>query len=191
MSQTQTKAPVAEGLRPPRVSSRGLVFLGLAMKRCSKCKKLKPESEFYKRPDSRDGLFGSCKKCSNKRTRERRAKHPDRCREYQQKWRAAHPNYHREYYSQNGTKEPYRLIMEKVLGRPLKPGQGGEHVQHHLGKVNADDVRLIRHLHKFAGMTLQAIGDLYGISQSNIHSIVTRHTWKNIGTKAEVCHEQR
>lgn len=35
------------------------------MKRCSCCKKLKPESEFYKNKHNKDGLHTYCKACSN------------------------------------------------------------------------------------------------------------------------------
>ena len=36
---------------------------GIKQKRCSKCKKWKKESEFYKTPSCKDGLNYSCKEC--------------------------------------------------------------------------------------------------------------------------------
>ena len=41
------------------------------MKQCSKCKKRKQESEFYKRTHSKDGLRGWCKKCVREYSRMR------------------------------------------------------------------------------------------------------------------------
>lgn len=40
------------------------------MKTCTKCKKDLPESEFYAKPNSPDGLFYSCKKCQSKKGKE-------------------------------------------------------------------------------------------------------------------------
>lgn len=34
------------------------------MKQCTKCKKLKPKSEFYKNKSLKDGLHFQCKKCT-------------------------------------------------------------------------------------------------------------------------------
>jgi hypothetical protein len=36
------------------------------MKQCSACKEIKPESEYFKTKNSRDGLHGQCKLCSKK-----------------------------------------------------------------------------------------------------------------------------
>lgn len=35
------------------------------MKRCSCCRKFKPESEFYKNKHTKDGLMAICKQCSS------------------------------------------------------------------------------------------------------------------------------
>ncbi len=43
-------------------------------KRCSKCRKWKAESDFYKNRQHIDGLAGWCKKCSNKATNKSRKK---------------------------------------------------------------------------------------------------------------------
>ncbi len=39
---------------------------GVKQKRCTKCKKWKEESEFYKQPNSKAGLRYWCKKCGSK-----------------------------------------------------------------------------------------------------------------------------
>jgi hypothetical protein len=35
-------------------------------KRCTRCQQHKPRIDFYKRPDSRDGLTSQCKTCHNR-----------------------------------------------------------------------------------------------------------------------------
>lgn len=41
-------------------------------KQCRTCKEIKPISEFYKHPDTRDGHFNICKSCKNKRQKDYR-----------------------------------------------------------------------------------------------------------------------
>jgi len=48
---------------------------GVRQKRCRKCNKWKPESEFHKNSSSKDNLTGSCKTCKNNAARERRRLH--------------------------------------------------------------------------------------------------------------------
>lgn len=51
---------------------------GVKEKRCSSCKKWRPESEFYKQRHTKDGLTVRCKKCADKATnlcRKRRLAH--------------------------------------------------------------------------------------------------------------------
>jgi Pyruvate/2-oxoacid:ferredoxin oxidoreductase delta subunit len=45
---------------------------GVRQKRCRKCNKWKPESEFHKNSSSKDNLAVSCKICKNNAARERR-----------------------------------------------------------------------------------------------------------------------
>jgi len=42
------------------------------MKQCSTCKKTKDYSEFFKQPRNKDGYFGQCKFCVNKKRKERK-----------------------------------------------------------------------------------------------------------------------
>ena len=49
-------------------------FNGVKHKRCSKCKKWKAESEFYKKRQNKDGLAIWCKECANKATNKARRK---------------------------------------------------------------------------------------------------------------------
>jgi len=51
------------------------VVRGVRQKQCNKCKRWKPEEEFYKRRESKDGLDLYCKKCTietARKSRERR-----------------------------------------------------------------------------------------------------------------------
>jgi len=43
---------------------------GVKQKRCSRCKRWKPESEYYKRRRHKDGLAVYCKECADKATNE-------------------------------------------------------------------------------------------------------------------------
>jgi hypothetical protein len=45
---------------------RHRVIKGAKEKLCSKCRKWKKESEYYKYRSSKDGLMGQCRKCSYK-----------------------------------------------------------------------------------------------------------------------------
>ncbi len=45
------------------------MYYKMAQKQCSRCKDIKPISEFYNQPNSKDGLKYSCKKCCNERGR--------------------------------------------------------------------------------------------------------------------------
>jgi len=51
-----------------RYEKRHRIVDGVKEKRCSRCKKWKAESEFYKRSTHKDGLTVWCKKCANEAT---------------------------------------------------------------------------------------------------------------------------
>ena len=75
------------------------------MKACTKCKDIKPLSNFYKRKDTKDGRVSWCKDCKNKdRLRYKRAAN------YQQ--------HGREYYYRN--KEKWRGIKARRRARLLQ-----------------------------------------------------------------------
>ena len=57
-----------------RYEERHQVIDGVKQKRCSKCKKWKAESDFYKTRQHKDGLAVSCKECANKATNKARKK---------------------------------------------------------------------------------------------------------------------
>lgn len=58
------------------------------MKRCSKCREVKPLDEFHACRSRKDGRQRTCKKCATVRAAERRAADLSAHAEYQRKWRA-------------------------------------------------------------------------------------------------------
>ena len=55
-----------------RDDERRRVVGGVKQKRCSKCRKWKAESDFYKKRRHKDGLMVWCKSCADKATNEAR-----------------------------------------------------------------------------------------------------------------------
>lgn len=51
--------------------------------------------------------------------------------------------------------------------------------RHHKAKLTATDVRSIRSRHA-EGETLTALGREYGVTKENLHSVVTRETWRHV-----------
>lgn len=78
------------------------------MKCCSRCKKRKPKSEFYKNKNSPDGLGAYCKECTRDSSRKWGRVHPKKVAEINGKYRKAHPEKIKErarkYYKANSEK---------------------------------------------------------------------------------------
>ncbi len=60
------------------------------MKRCFKCERLLPPTEFYRHPSMADRLLGKCKACTCRDVRENRAARRDHYREFDRQ-RSSHP----------------------------------------------------------------------------------------------------
>lgn len=65
----------------------------------------------------------------------------------------------------------------QVLTRNKNAKRGAENV---LAKLTDDEVREIRRLYAEGGHTLSALGKMFGVAATNIHSIVRRHTWSHV-----------
>lgn len=90
------------------------------LKRCSKCKELKPRSEFHKARKEKDGLRSRCKCCVAIDGAERYANNPEYHRdyyyahheehlEYRRQWRSTHQEYIKRYRRQ------YYIIHQEEL----------------------------------------------------------------------------
>ena len=88
-------------------------------KRCTKCKELKPLTEFAMSKCGRNGLYPSCKKCKNEYDRKRHVEnieqvharsrryyieHLEKCHEKSRKRCAEHPEYFQQYRIKNKEK---------------------------------------------------------------------------------------
>lgn len=118
------------------------------MKQCSKCQLNKPESDFYKRELSEDGLQSWCKKCSNKaRDRNKKKKpringtwsDPEWVRNYHREYAKSHPrttDYHRQKWIDRKARELERLRLSDPVAyqRRLNHGMGKQIKQEKAGK---------------------------------------------------------
>jgi hypothetical protein len=93
------------------------------MKRCSKCKIEKKETEFCKDKQKKDGLSSSCKECNKEyqKTYRKTEKFKAHQKEYQEKYRKTNKNkwkaYMREYqkeYSKTDKQKAYKRAYQKT-----------------------------------------------------------------------------
>lgn len=68
------------------------------MKKCSECKKSKPEREFNKNKTKSGGLQDKCKKCA---------------KEYYDQWRKKNPDYHSAWYKKKSSTEEGKEVYRK------------------------------------------------------------------------------
>lgn len=120
-------------------------------KRCTKCGKAKPKSEFCRNKRMQDGLQGHCKDCNRqyrsenaekKRAyaRQWRAQNVEKLRAYERKYRAKNADtqraYHRQYYKQNvDKKRAYALQYRSENAEKLRA--------YHHQYLNTDHGKLI------------------------------------------------
>lgn len=115
------------------------------MKRCSRCKHLKPIDEFGYSRGKKDGRQSACRPCVAERSRERyqnnsdvRAKH----KTHRDRWRAANPTYLAEYYQDN-REQMIAAAIEYGKQHPVDP-------EHRRARerawyaVNADERRAVK-----------------------------------------------
>jgi hypothetical protein len=130
------------------------------MKQCVKCKKIKLLKEFYKDSRTKDGLYCSCKKCTNKRSKKYRRNNLEKFREYQKKWRKNNPEKHKKWRKDNPEKQKeyrkkeyiksFKMFSFRINGsisssmrRSLKGGKSGRHWEDLVGYTLED---LMQHL---------------------------------------------
>lgn len=67
------------------------------MKNCSKCKKSKELSEFYKNKGTRDGLLSHCKVCQTSYKKSYTRRNSDKIKKYNAKYYREHPHSVKDY----------------------------------------------------------------------------------------------
>jgi Autographiviridae endonuclease VII len=79
-------------MRPPRFQTPE------GTKRCSHCKEIKPNAEFYPRKGMHDGLDRRCKQCSSESSEAWRLKNKPRAAELQKEWRTKNKDRAADYF---------------------------------------------------------------------------------------------
>ena len=74
-------------------------------KRCSKCGRILPITEFSKNKSRKDGLNHYCKQCDRAKRKEYYQTHRDTVLKSVAEWRAKNPTYNAEYYQANKEKK--------------------------------------------------------------------------------------
>ena len=94
-------------------------------KRCSKCGRILPLSEFYRDKYRKDGKRSICMDCVKLKRKEYCKSHREEVHKSQAKWRAKHPNYEAEYKTEwyKANKEhvkEYNSAYNAIYYDPLK-----------------------------------------------------------------------
>ena len=135
------------------------------MKRCKTCNKFKSESEFYKHPTTKDGLFPECNECNIARTRRWQKEHPEEKKRL-----------HREYWWRNREK----LLKEQKAGWNRRDFDGlREQV------LRRDNYRCVK-----CGITREEHLQKWGVDLNVDHINRNRkeNTLKNLQTLCLICH---
>ena len=100
----------------------------MEMKQCSKCKEIKPISEFGRCKTSRGGYYPSCRACRKKyyeatdqrgKAREKYRQNPEKAREHTRQYYRAHPEKYKEYRAKYFAKyrEKFREVAANLRQR--------------------------------------------------------------------------
>lgn len=78
------------------------------MKTCTKCKKSKPLTEFYKAKATKDGRTYTCADCNKRAAKKYRKAHPEKARAQTLRWQAANPKKVKGYAAKSRKKSRSR-----------------------------------------------------------------------------------
>ena len=94
------------------------------MKICTRCKKEKILSEFYKNKGYKDGLYSECKDCHHERGKKWRSNEQNRLKalEVSKQWYLKNPERHRVASLKSHLKKKYNMTIEEF--EALKKEQG-------------------------------------------------------------------
>ncbi len=140
-------------------------------KRCTKCRKAKPASEFGRSKRSLDGLRSWCKTCHAMESREWREKNPAKARELTRTWQKLHPDKVRtalrKYAAKTRSTPKGKLSfnVRRLMWRSLKGTKAGRKWEN-LAGYTVDQLK--NHLEKLFGPEM---------------------TWENYGTVWEIDHK--
>ena len=94
------------------------------MKRCGRCKQIKPVTEFHRSRRLEDGLQRRCKACDLIVQREQRNKYPERMRARLTKWRANNPDAVRIIQQRYDLKRSFGISLEEYEQWLVKQNDG-------------------------------------------------------------------
>lgn len=137
-------------------------------KRCFKCGRNKPRSEFYAHPRMADGLLGKCKECARSDVRANRAARREQYREYEQRrWQQRERRQAAaEYRRRHRERHPERYAARTAVNNAVRDGRlrrlpcevcGSPKAQaHHEDYARPLDVRWLCFVHHRAAHGQQA-----------------------------------
>jgi len=107
-------------------------------KKCTKCKQVKPVSDFHKDKGKKDGLSWHCKLCAKAKVKEwqqnnrervnngqnkRRNANPEKHRAYKRKWNKSHLDSVKKTVGSYRKNNPERVRAWEVVNRHLREGR--------------------------------------------------------------------
>lgn len=96
-------------------------------KRCSKCGKEKPVTEFHKSKKNKDGLKCACKVCRNAAKAKYRAENPEKIKEYHAKWYTENRDKKLAYCAKYKKDNPDKVRAHRHQRRAVKANATGTH----------------------------------------------------------------